>query len=49
MNRLRREGWAERLGNGSHVIFKKDGRRVVCGFQRKAARYSNPIAATIPT
>jgi predicted RNA binding protein YcfA (HicA-like mRNA interferase family) len=29
MNRLRREGWAERPGNGSHVIFKRDGRRVV--------------------
>jgi predicted RNA binding protein YcfA (HicA-like mRNA interferase family) len=29
MNRLRREGWAERPGKGSHVIFKKDGQRVV--------------------
>ncbi len=29
MNRLRREGWMARLGKGSHVIFKKDGRRVV--------------------
>jgi predicted RNA binding protein YcfA (HicA-like mRNA interferase family) len=29
MNRLRREGWTERPGKGSHVIFKKGGRRVV--------------------
>jgi predicted RNA binding protein YcfA (HicA-like mRNA interferase family) len=29
MRRLLREGWAERQGKGSHVIFKKDGRRVV--------------------
>ncbi len=29
MNRLRREGWAERAGKGAHVIFKKGGRRVV--------------------
>jgi predicted RNA binding protein YcfA (HicA-like mRNA interferase family) len=29
MNRLRREGWSERSGKGSHVIFKKNGRRVV--------------------
>jgi len=29
MNRLRREGWAERPGKGSHVIFKKDSLRVV--------------------
>jgi predicted RNA binding protein YcfA (HicA-like mRNA interferase family) len=29
MQRLRREGWVERSGKGSHMIFKKDGRRVV--------------------
>jgi len=29
MNRLRREGWMAWPGKGSHVIFKKDGRRVV--------------------
>ncbi len=29
MNRLRREGWAERLSTGAHVIFKKGGCRVV--------------------
>ena len=29
MNRLRREGWTERQGKGAHVIFKRDGRRVV--------------------
>jgi predicted RNA binding protein YcfA (HicA-like mRNA interferase family) len=29
MNRLRREGWIERSGKGAHVIFKKQGRRVV--------------------
>lgn len=28
MNRLRREGWAERPGRGSHVVFLK-ARRVV--------------------
>jgi predicted RNA binding protein YcfA (HicA-like mRNA interferase family) len=25
MNRLRREGWAERPGKGAHVIFSKPG------------------------
>jgi predicted RNA binding protein YcfA (HicA-like mRNA interferase family) len=25
MNRLRREGWAERQGKGSHVLFTKPG------------------------
>jgi predicted RNA binding protein YcfA (HicA-like mRNA interferase family) len=25
MNRLRREGWAERPGKGSHVVFSKIG------------------------
>jgi predicted RNA binding protein YcfA (HicA-like mRNA interferase family) len=29
MNRLRREGWTERPGKGSHIIFKKGGQRVV--------------------
>ncbi len=29
MSRLRREGWTERPGKGSHTIFKKAGRRVV--------------------
>ncbi len=29
MKRLRREGWVERAGKGSHLIFKKDGLRVV--------------------
>ena len=29
MNRLRREGWAERSSKGSHVIFRKDSRTVV--------------------
>lgn len=27
--RLRREGWAERPGKGSHLIFRKEGKRVV--------------------
>jgi predicted RNA binding protein YcfA (HicA-like mRNA interferase family) len=27
MNRLRREGWAERTGKGSHVVFTKSGHR----------------------
>jgi predicted RNA binding protein YcfA (HicA-like mRNA interferase family) len=29
MNRLRREGWAERQGKGSHAIFSQSGRRSV--------------------
>jgi predicted RNA binding protein YcfA (HicA-like mRNA interferase family) len=29
MNRLRREGWVERAGKGSHLVFLKDGRTVV--------------------
>lgn len=29
MNRLRREEWSERPGKGSHIIFKRDGKRVV--------------------
>ena len=29
MNRLRREGWAERPGKGSHAIFSQPGRRKV--------------------
>jgi predicted RNA binding protein YcfA (HicA-like mRNA interferase family) len=29
MNRLRREGWTERAGKGSHVVFAKTGRVVV--------------------
>ncbi|MGH7030966.1 MAG: type II toxin-antitoxin system HicA family toxin [Stellaceae bacterium] len=29
MSRLRREGWAERPGKGSHIIFRKPGRVVV--------------------
>jgi predicted RNA binding protein YcfA (HicA-like mRNA interferase family) len=29
MNRLRRQGWTERPGKGSHVIFRKAGRPLV--------------------
>ena len=29
MQRLRREGWAERPGRGSHVKFQKEGRSVI--------------------
>jgi predicted RNA binding protein YcfA (HicA-like mRNA interferase family) len=29
MNRLRREGWEERSGKGSHVVFTKPGHTVV--------------------
>jgi predicted RNA binding protein YcfA (HicA-like mRNA interferase family) len=29
ISRLRREGWEERPGKGSHLIFKKPGKRVV--------------------
>ena len=27
--RLRRKGWTERPGKGAHVVFRRDGRRVV--------------------
>jgi len=29
IGRLRREGWIERQGKGSHLIFRKNGKRVV--------------------
>ena len=29
ISRFRREGWTERPGKGAHMIFKKNGRRVV--------------------
>jgi len=29
INRLQREGWQMRPGKGSHLIFRKAGRRVV--------------------
>jgi predicted RNA binding protein YcfA (HicA-like mRNA interferase family) len=29
MQRLRREGWFERSGKGSHRVFSKDGRVVI--------------------
>ena len=29
MQRLRREGWAEQPGRGSHVKFRKEGRTVI--------------------
>ena len=29
MSRLRREGWTERPGKGSHIVFCKTGRVVV--------------------
>jgi predicted RNA binding protein YcfA (HicA-like mRNA interferase family) len=29
MNRLRREGWAERSGKGAHVIFSKPGHKSI--------------------
>jgi predicted RNA binding protein YcfA (HicA-like mRNA interferase family) len=32
--RLRRDGWTERPGKGAHLIFKKDGRRVVVANHR---------------
>ncbi len=34
MSRLRRDGWEELRGKGSHIIFKKDGRRVVVSSHR---------------
>jgi predicted RNA binding protein YcfA (HicA-like mRNA interferase family) len=32
--RLRREGWKERPGKGSHLIFRKDDKRVVVAVHR---------------
>jgi predicted RNA binding protein YcfA (HicA-like mRNA interferase family) len=32
--RLRREGWQERPGKGSHLIFRRDGKRVVIAVHR---------------
>jgi predicted RNA binding protein YcfA (HicA-like mRNA interferase family) len=29
IRRLRREGWEERPGKGSHLVFRKEGKRVV--------------------
>ncbi len=29
IRRLRREGWEQRQGKGSHLIFRKNGKRVV--------------------
>jgi predicted RNA binding protein YcfA (HicA-like mRNA interferase family) len=29
INRLEREGWVARIGKGSHLIFKRNGLRVV--------------------
>jgi len=29
IRRLRREGWEERPGKGSHLIFRKEGKHVV--------------------
>ena len=29
IRRLRREGWEQRQGKGSHLIFRKSGKRVV--------------------
>jgi predicted RNA binding protein YcfA (HicA-like mRNA interferase family) len=29
INRLRREGWADRQGKGSHTIFSKDGHNAI--------------------
>jgi predicted RNA binding protein YcfA (HicA-like mRNA interferase family) len=34
MNRLRREGWIERSGKGSHVVFVKEDRTVVVSNHR---------------
>jgi predicted RNA binding protein YcfA (HicA-like mRNA interferase family) len=44
MNRLRREGWIERRGKGSHVVFLKEARIVVvpnhCGDIRPGTLHS---------
>ena len=34
IRRLRREGWEERPGKGSHLIFRKESRRVVIANHR---------------
>ena len=35
VGRLRKEGWLERPGKGSHVVFSKDGRRVTVPTSKK--------------
>jgi predicted RNA binding protein YcfA (HicA-like mRNA interferase family) len=34
IRRLRREGWEERPGKGSHLIFREESRRVVIANHR---------------
>jgi predicted RNA binding protein YcfA (HicA-like mRNA interferase family) len=34
IRRLLREGWEERPGKGSHLIFRKEGKRVVIANHR---------------
>jgi predicted RNA binding protein YcfA (HicA-like mRNA interferase family) len=34
IRRLRREGWKERPGHGSHIVFSKDGRTVIVANHR---------------
>lgn len=36
--RLRKEGWEEESGKGSHVVFRKDGRTVSVPTSKKELR-----------
>lgn len=36
--RLRKEGWEEESGKGSHVVFRKDGRMVSVPTSKKELR-----------
>ena len=39
IKRLKREGWEERRGKGSHLIFRKDGKMInVSTFKKKSSR-----------
>ncbi|MBS6247630.1 MAG: type II toxin-antitoxin system HicA family toxin [Eggerthella sp.] len=35
IKRLKREGWEERRGKGSHLIFKKDGKMITVPTSKK--------------
>ncbi len=34
ISRLRREGWSEAQGKGSHLVFRKDGKKTVIARHR---------------
>lgn len=38
IRKLRKEGWEEESGKGSHAVFRKDGRQVSVPTSRKEVR-----------